>query len=143
MTELVLNAQNAIVGRLASYAAKQALLGYQVSIVNVEHAVFTGRKQFLIQKYLHARDGRGSPFKGPFVPRGPDRFVRRIIRGMLAYTNPRGKEAFKNIMCYRGVPEGFKNKELITVESVDKKRSQSKGFVSVGELCALLGAKVY
>ena len=31
---MIINAENLIIGRLASYAAKQALLGEQVDIIN-------------------------------------------------------------------------------------------------------------
>jgi len=138
--EIILNADGAIAGRLAAYAAKQALLGHQISIINSEKAIISGRKENIVARYKHKRD-RGTPFKGPFISRIPDRFLRRIIRGMLEHRRGRGKEAFTNIMCYLGVPEEFKGKQAINVERALLKNSKIVRYVTVLDVCRALGAK--
>ena len=42
---MLIDSKNIILGRLASFAAKHALLGENVDIVNCESAVITGNKK--------------------------------------------------------------------------------------------------
>ena len=109
----VLDATSAVVGRVASFAAKEALLGNRVIIVNSEKAIIIGKKANIIQKYK-ARITRGKgKQKGPYFPRGPEAILRRAIRGMLPYDKKRGREAFKYVRCYVSVPPEFKDAEKI------------------------------
>lgn len=139
--EIYIDASNLIVGRLASYAAKKALLGEQVKIFNCENAVITGRKKFIIGRYSQRRE-RGNTSNGPFFSRMPDRFVRRIIRGMVPYKKPKGKEAFQRVMCYMGVPENFKDKKQITISSSNVSKTRNLRYLSIKEICASMGGKV-
>lgn len=138
--EIYIDASKLVVGRLASYAAKKALLGETVKIFNCENAVMTGGKKFIISKYAQKRD-MGNTSNGPFFSRMPDRFVRRLIRGMFPYKKPRGKEAFQRVMCYVGVPENFKDKKLITIPSSDVSKTRNLRYLSVKEICASMGGK--
>ncbi len=139
--EIYINANNLIVGRLASYAAKKALLNNTVKIFNCEQAVMTGNKKNILGKYSGRRQ-MGNPSNGPFLPRMPDRFVRRIVRGMLPYKKPRGNEAFKRVMCYIEVPEQFKDKKMITLVSADVSKTKSLRFLIVKDICASMGGKL-
>lgn len=113
MQEIIIDASNATLGRLASYAAKQALLGNSVVILNSEKAIITGRKKFTISNYQKKKKRGGSSQRGPFFPKNPERIVKRTIRGMLPnYRKGRGKEAFKRILCYKGIPIEYKDKEM-------------------------------
>ena len=136
----VYDATDTILGRLATTAAKQALLGETVKIVNIERAIVTGDKKGVFNKYKQRRE-MGGPFKGPFIPRMPDRFVRRVVRGMLPYKQPKGKAAFKRIMCYRGVPESLKKEKLIKIAGADISKLPRIKYVSVSEICKWLGGK--
>jgi large subunit ribosomal protein L13 len=136
---IIINAQNLIVGRMAAFAAKKAMMGEKIDIINCEKAVITGQKKQILAHYQQKRR-RGGPKQGPFMPRMPDRFVRRIIRGMLPYKKPRGKDAFKNVMCWVGVPEQFKDKKSVTIKSADAS-CKTVNYVKISELCKLLGAK--
>ena len=82
----IIDATNLKLGRLASKVAKEALSGEQVSVVNAEKAVITGRKKDIFSTYREKTDV-GSRYKGPFFPRVPHLIVRRTIRGMLPYKN--------------------------------------------------------
>ncbi len=141
MTELNIDATNLIVGRLGSYAAKQALLGYTINIFNCEKAVMTGTKRFTVEKYHHRIAETGQPQKGPFISRLPDRFLRRQIRGMLPHKKARGVEAWKRILCYQGVPEEFTGKKLQTLDWANSKHSRTMKIFTIKELCAALGGK--
>ncbi|HHE36811.1 MAG TPA: 50S ribosomal protein L13 [Candidatus Woesearchaeota archaeon] len=139
---MLIDATNTVVGRLASFAAKKALLGEQVNIINCEKAIISGSKKEVFARYQQKRD-RGGPRKGPFIHRMPDRFVRRIIRGMLPMDKPRGKQAFKRVMCYIGVPEEFKGEAAETLPEFNADKLLTLKKVSVGEVCKSLGAKWY
>jgi large subunit ribosomal protein L13 len=141
MAEINIDATNAIAGRLASYVAKQALLGNSVNILNCEKAVISGNSSAVREKYYHRMFKTGGPFKGPFISRMPDRFMRRIIRGMLEYKEGRGRDAFDRIMCYIGVPAEFKDKKLVKVAKEVKDLPKLK-YQTVGELCVSLGGRV-
>lgn len=141
MAELTLDATNLIVGRMASYLAKQALLGHAINVLNCEHAVMSGNPASIREKYYLRRRETGQPQTGPFVPKVPDRFVRRIIRGMLPHKQPRGKEAYGRVMCYIGVPEKFKTAKLITVSWAHADKLTTTKMQTIGELCKWLGWK--
>lgn len=137
MTHLIIDASDLIVGRLASYTAKAALLGNKVDIINCEKAVITGKKNFVVQSYKE-KYKRGEVFKGPFMSRSPDRFVRRIIRGMLPYKNYRGKMAYKNIMCYIGTPDSLKEKKTINLKTASISKVPNLNYMTVKKLTSLL-----
>ena len=86
----VIDATNSIVGRLSSKIAKRALLGEKIDLINCEKAVLTGRKKSIFAKYKQRKE-RGNPLKGPFLSMMPDRFVRRIVRGMVPYKQEKGR----------------------------------------------------
>lgn len=141
MAEINIDATNLIVGRMGSYAAKQALLGHSINIFNCEKAVMTGGKKFNAEQYLYLIKETGQPQKGPFISRLPDRFVRRQIRGMLPYKKSRGAAAWKRIMCYVGVPDEFKKKKLITLDWASAKHKRTMKIITIGELCRMIGGK--
>jgi large subunit ribosomal protein L13 len=137
---IVINANNLILGRISAKVAKLALLGESIKIVNCEKTVITGDKKSIIKAYKR-RMTMGIHTKGPFLPRMPDRFVKRTIRGMLPYKNPRGAEALKRIICYAGVPEEFAKEKQITYEEFNVSKIPYLKFITVKDLCKVLGAK--
>ena len=138
----IIDAEYLIVGRIATVVAKKALLGEKIDIVNCEKAVMTGNKKEISQRYREKRE-RGQPTKGPFIPRRPDMFVRRVIRGMLPYKQEKGRKAFERIMCYLGVPDEFKDKKLETIEKANISKVMNLKNIPVGEICKEMGAKYH
>lgn len=136
-----LDASELIVGRFATVAAKKALLGEDVTIVNCENAVMTGGKRMVIGKYKRKWE-MGIPSKGPYLHRKPDRFVKKIIRGMLPYKQKKGEMAFKRIICHIGVPEDIKDEKFETLEKANIKKVPNLKYITVKELCKELGAKI-
>ena len=137
---IIIDATDLILGRLASFTAKKALLGETVNIVNCENAVISGSKEDVLGGYQELMD-KGSPKKGPFYPRMPDRMIRRTIRGMLPYEIDKGKKALKRVMCYIGVPSEFKDKKILTIEDANVSRlNKSSNYVRVKDICKELGA---
>ena len=101
--------------------AKKALEGEDIVIINCEKAVVSGTKKNLLAKYKRMRS-MGIHTKGPFWPRMPDRFVKRTIRGMVPYKQPKGRAAFRKIKCYIGVPEEFKDKKADTIQKANSSK---------------------
>ena len=143
MTEqMIIDAENLVAGRLASYAAKKALEGYQVDIINAEKALITGSKAFIMKKQRERRH-RTEPRWGPFFMRKEDRFLRRMIRGMLNYKASRGREAYERVMCYIGVPPQFQNKPVEKLEHMSIRKLKNLKFVDIRTICQLMGSKTF
>ena len=136
---MIIDAKNKIVGRIATVAAKSALLGEKVDIVNCEQAIITGNKDYLHKDFKRKKDM--GTFKGPIYSRVPDRFLRRMIRGMLPYKQDKGKNAYKRIMCYVGLPKEFEGKDLVQIKEADMSKLSNKNYVSIKEVCSKLGGK--
>src|SRR3989304_3472387 len=112
---IVIDAKNSILGRIASYAAKQALLGKKVTVVNCNDALLTGRRNMVLEQYSHMRSrGKGAQ-KGPILPRVAEKLMKRTIRGMLEYTQKRGEAALDRIMCYNETPKEFESVKKISL----------------------------
>jgi large subunit ribosomal protein L13 len=112
---LVIDATNATLGRLASFAAKQSLLGKSVVIINCENAIIAGNRRMIIEQYKKAKvRGGGWALKGPHFPSVPEKIMKRTIRGMLSFRQGRGLEALKRIMCYNSCPSEFESIPRIT-----------------------------
>ena len=133
MVKIVIDGTHATMGRLASYSAKQALLGKEVVIVNVNEVVVVGRKEDTLSKYQILIEKGGSSLKGPKIIRTPERMLKRVIRGMLPHKQARGKKALGNIKCYNETPEEFK--EVKKIHAGKEKRGK---FISLKELVKLL-----
>jgi large subunit ribosomal protein L13 len=139
---MIIDATNLIVGRMAAKAAKLALLGERVDIVNCEKAIITGSRRNVIEKYKRKRDLGHSPFKGPYIIRSPDRIVKRIIRGMLPYKKERGERAFKRIKCHVGVPDEFENEKMIaTIKEANVSKLPNLKYITIEEVSKEMGAK--
>jgi len=134
----IIDAANSIVGRIASHAAQRALLGDEVKIINCEKAVISGSKDGIQQKYIGKRN-RGQPMRGPHVPRQSDRFVRRIVRGMLPFKTIRGQNAFRRVLCYVGAPIGME--KGISIKTADANKLPNNKYITIGQLTAWLGGK--
>ena len=112
--DVVIDAKNAILGRLSSYVAKQALLGKEIAVVNCNEVVITGKPRTTISEYKEMRSKGGAALKGPFFPKIPEKVVKRTIRGMLSYKQGRGNSALKKIKCYNEVPSEYEGSKMIT-----------------------------
>lgn len=126
----IIDGKNAVLGRLASYAAKEALKGEEIIIVNSEDVIITGNKKD-IKEHFEAKRGRmGSGQRGPKIHRSGEKIVKRAIRGMLPeHRRGRGKEAFQRIKCYNGIPKEFEDKKIIKFGE-----EKTTKFIKVGEV---------
>ncbi len=139
MIAMIIDAKDAVLGRLGSYAAKQLLLGNKVEIVNCEESIVSGKKAAVLQNYIRRID-RKAPGKGPYLYRRPDMFVRRTVRGMLPFKKARGRDTFKNIRCYIGVPENLRNEKISVIEEAKAVKAQTD-YIKVKDICRAIGWK--
>jgi len=135
---MIIDATNLIIGRVSAYAAKQALLGNSIHIVNCEKAVITGKRESIFAFYRERRE-RGYIYKGPFMSRMPDRIMKRVIRGMLPYKKERGKLALKKVKCYLGVPKEILEKKSETLKEAHISKMKNVKYITIGELANHLG----
>ncbi len=140
---ILVDATDQILGRMASIVAKRLLEGERVTIVNAEKAIITGDPTRVKEKFKTKFDLARvvNPRRGPFFPRTPDRIVSRAIRGMLPWSKPRGKEAFRRLRVYRGVPEELKDQSFTSFPEASAERLGTRKFVRVGEVSVSLGIK--
>ncbi|ENN95965.1 50S ribosomal protein L13P [Methanocaldococcus villosus KIN24-T80] len=134
----VIDAEGAILGRLASTVAKRVLRGEEITIINAEKVIITGNRDWIIKHYQEERAKKNvaNPRRfGPKFPRRPDDILRRTIRKMLPYKKPKGREAFKRVKVYVGNPLNLQPDEKISHELKTNK------FITLGELSKHLGAK--
>ncbi len=145
MTEIVIiNAENQILGRMATNVVRLLKEGKKVVIVNAEKAVISGTRNRVIAGYklLFSLRTLFNPEKqGVRRPRSPINIVKRTIRGMLPNT-PKGRKMLKNVKVYIGVPQQYNGKNLISFPDADVKRLKGK-YITVGELAKEMGWKVY
>ncbi|MCK5283177.1 MAG: 50S ribosomal protein L13 [Nanoarchaeota archaeon] len=136
---MIIDAKEMIIGRIATVAAKKALLGEKVDIINCESAVISGKKKFTIDDIKRRKDM--GTYKGPFLSRMPDRFVRRIIRGMLPYKQDKGKNAYKRVKCYIGLPKEFEGKNMVKIENAHVSKVKDLNYITIEDISKKLSDK--
>lgn len=133
----LINADGLIVGRMASSVAKKLLNGEKVIIVNAEKAVISGKKK---SKVIEAKTFLevGSPGRGPFHYRRPDRMLRKTVRGMLPFKQPKGKTALKKLKVFISVPEELKDRDMVTLKEAQAAKLKGPYF-TLAELAKEIG----
>ncbi len=131
---MIIDGKNAVLGRMASQAAKALLNGEEVKIVNAEKVIVTGQRDSIVSVYAKKRS-IGSPQHGPFFPTRPDMIVRRTIRSMLPYKTGRGREAFKKLRVYIDIPDELKNEKFQTLAVKEIKTE----YMTVGKIAKSIG----
>jgi len=138
MLMMVIDAENARIGRISTYVAKALLKGDEVHVINAEKAVISGSPKDVLAKYQERRSYqyKGNPDKSPKWPKTPNLFVRRLIRGMLPRKKARGRDAYKRLRVYAGRPETVKG-EPTKIKGADI--GELCKYMRISELCKLLG----
>jgi ribosomal protein uL13 len=141
----VIDATDIIMGRLASYTAKELLSGEKVVILNAEKCIISGSRESIYEKYSHRRERRSviNPLRfGPKYPRSPDGILRRAVRGMLPFRKSTGKKAYKNLRVYVGKPDEFKEGggKIVSIPEANFKKLKVPKYLSLGEVSRHLGS---
>ncbi len=136
-TVTLVNADGQIVGRMCSKIAKLLLNGEEVIILNAEKAIFSGKKKSKIAE-AHLFLEVGAPERGPFHYRRPDRFLRKTVRGMVPFKQPKGKAAYKRLKVFMGVPAEFKDQKMISFDDAQSTNLKGPHF-TLAELATEIG----
>ena len=133
----IVDGDNCILGRLATFVAKQALNGEEVKVYNAEKIVITGNPVSIIDRAKERFEIRNiaSPELSPHFSRRPDLYVKRVVRGMLPRKTQRGAAAFRRVRIYLGVPNELSGKG----EKIAEAKNVRVKTVTVGEVCKHLG----
>jgi large subunit ribosomal protein L13Ae len=139
----IVDAKGHLLGRLASYVAKQLQLGQKVVIVRCETTLMSGSHFRNKLKYLDFLRKRMStnPKKGPLHYRAPSRIVWRVIRGMLPHMTPKGAAALGRLKCFDGVPLSLNAKKKVVVPDalrVVRLKPRSK-YCNIGDIAKECG----
>ena len=133
----LINADGLILGRMASKVAKRLLNGEEVIIVNAEKSVLSGKKKSKVaeaKEFLEV----GAPMRGPFHSRRPDRIMRKTVRGMLPFKQPKGKNAYKKLKVFMGVREDLKDQKMDTLTEAQATKLKGPHF-TLAELAKEVG----
>merc|ERR1740139_1180108 len=118
---IVIDCRGHLLGRLASFVAKEALGGQKIMLVRAEEINISGS---FIRNKLHMlmkKNKRMStnPQRGPFHQRAPADIMMRTIRGMLPHKLFRGSAAYQRIKCCDGCPSPFdKIKKMVVPDAL-------------------------
>ncbi len=131
---MIVDATDAVLGRLASRVAKRLLNGEEITVVNAKKIVISGTPRVVKERFLK-KVQRGSPFKGPFYPKKPAMLTRRVIRGMIPHKKKKGSDALKKLRVHEDCPDQFKNLEKISKTSKDLRHK----YITLETLCERIG----
>ncbi|MCY0859060.1 MAG: 50S ribosomal protein L13 [Sulfolobaceae archaeon] len=137
---VIVDATDQILGRMSTNIVKLLKQGKKVVVINAEKAVISGPKNRVVNGYklLFTVRTLFNPYKqGIRRPRNPINIVKRTVRGMLP-KNEMGRQMYKSLKVYIGVPPEFKDKPTIRFSDADKTRLKGK-YITVGELAKELG----
>jgi len=133
----IVDATGLILGRLSSDVSKRLLQGESVTVVNAEKAIISGKR------VSHVNEKRefleiGHLGHGPYHPRRPDQIIRRAVRGMLPRRKPKGRDAYKRLQVFIGIPDEIKEKNFETIPHAKAEKLRCTYF-TVGEFAKEIG----
>ena len=139
---MIIDGEGLIMGRLASTVSKMLLNGEKITILNAEKILISGTKEWAYARYKQRVDRASisNPRKmGPKYPKRPDDIFRRTVRGMIPYRKTSGREAFKGLKVFVGIPQEFEGAEIFKLEEAKPKNIIKS--IELGTISKLLGAK--
>ncbi|HUV24721.1 MAG TPA: 50S ribosomal protein L13 [Methanomassiliicoccales archaeon] len=136
---VVIDADGHVLGRLSTNVAQRIMSGEDVIVVNADKVLITGGRATILSDYKQKKD-RGKIRKGPFYPRRADLILKRTVRGMIPFDKSRGREAYRKLKVFVGVPREY---ESAKVERIEKAMQvNTSRYITLGEVSAFLGSNV-
>ncbi|MCK5040283.1 MAG: 50S ribosomal protein L13 [Candidatus Aenigmarchaeota archaeon] len=133
----VINGKDLVLGRLASFVAKKiSQENEEIIIYNAKKIVVSGQKKDIMSRYKERRT-KGDPIRGPFFPRTPVGMVRRAVRGMLGYTDRKGKARFKLLNVF--TKEDYDAKNVTKVDVKTAKALDKSKYITIEQISKELG----
>ncbi|WP_440959852.1 50S ribosomal protein L13 [Oceanicaulis sp. LC35] len=138
---VVIDAEGAIVGRLAAYIATRLRgkhrpeytphvdTGDHVIVINADKVVFTGRKFQDKRYYRHTGHPGGIKETSPrkvLEGRFPERVVEMAVKRMLPKESPLARAQFSKLRVYAGAehPHEAQNPEVVDFKSMNTKNAR-------------------
>lgn len=129
MSEVVIDAEGTVLGRMAVTAAEHLKDGDEVYVINAEEAIVTGDREEVFNRYRKKQE-IGNRESGPHYPKAPEKILKRTIKGMLP-KNKEGRQAFKRLRTYTGNPDELEADDTDTKTAADL---QGRNYVSLQEI---------
>jgi large subunit ribosomal protein L13 len=141
-TWIVVDAEDAVVGRLASFVAMRLRgkhrpdytphidCGDNVVIINADKVKFTGNKLMDKKYYRHTGHSGGIKETTPekiLGGRFPDRVTRKAVQRMLPKESPLARQQLSNLRVYSGAEHPHSAQNPITVDFKSANRKNVKG----------------
>lgn len=139
MMVTIIDGKDHILGRLSSAVAERIMDGESIVVVNAQDILVTGNKENTFADYKNRVD-RGQIRKGPYYPRRADLLFKRTVRGMIPFKKSSGREAFRRIHAYVGVPREFQDQDMERIENA--MRLNTGKYTTLGAVSGFLGSKV-
>lgn len=114
---VVVDAKGHLLGRMASYVAKQLELGQKIVIVRCESVLMSGkifRRKLHFMGYMNERTNF-NPTHGPIHQTSPAHYVYKCIKGMINYKTAKGAAALARLKCYEGCPLSMNCKKKMVI----------------------------
>ncbi|CAD8096964.1 unnamed protein product [Paramecium sonneborni] len=141
--EIVIDGKGHLLGRLASYIAKELQRGQRIVVVRTELIQQSGslfRNRVIFEEYLNKRMAF-NPRRGYKHYRTPSRCFWKVVRGMLQYKSKRGAAALERLKVFEGVPPPYDTRKRQVVSDALKliRLKNHRPFCTLGDLCASVG----
>ncbi|KAM3132506.1 60S ribosomal protein L13A [Paramecium bursaria] len=142
---IVIDGKGHLLGRLASYVAKELLRGQRVVIVRTELIQQSGslfRNRVIFEEYLNKKMAY-NPRRGYKHYRTPSRVFWKVVRGMLNYKSPKGANALERLKVFEGVPPPYDNQKRFVIPDALKivRLKNHRPSCVLGDLLASVGWK--
>ena len=135
----IIDAENHIAGRLATVIAKRIMKGEEIVVVNAEKIIITGERDSVLAAYKQKKD-LGNVKSGPFFPRRADLIMKRTVRGMIPWKTTSGREAYRRLKVFVGVPKEFVDSPKEKVDVAIK--AGLTQYVTLSQIAEFLGSRV-
>jgi len=142
---IVVDGKDHILGRLASYVAKELINGQRIVIVRAEKIVLSGslfRRRVQFTEFLHKKMLH-NPRRALQHYKSPSRIFWKSVRGMLPHKTPRGAAALGRFKVFEGVPAPYdRKKRKVIPDALRAIRLRSdQEFTVLGKLSNSVGWK--
>merc|ERR1712066_227974 len=144
--EVVIDAKEHLIGRLAATVAKELLNGQRIVVVRIEDAVKSGplyKNRMKYMEWLKLKSNTNPRHGGPYHFKAPAQLFWRIVRGMVRHKTARGKAALEKLRVYEGCPHPYSHKKRQMVPKAMRclRMKNGRKFCRFGDLMAACGWK--
>lgn len=129
----IIDAEDKVLGRLATNIARTVKDGEEVKVVNSEKVVISGNAEEVKDHYRQKYE-RGSRDFGPYYPKRPDKILKRVVRNML----PDDSEE-SMVRTYLSVPHELDTDEVKVPDVKEGEDLKMRNYVKLGEVSEYIG----